>query len=157
MTDKADFPKKKSENRRATEFIGVRCTPEDYNEVVLRAGGGSLAGYLLAAGLDRPKPPAANQNTAQFSPEAMEKLGVAFFHMSRMGGNLNQLAKSANMDCWLEDADVSELQSYYEDFKLICHCMKLALGVRYVTEENSKYIITVAQDSPLSTMETAED
>lgn len=146
-------PKKKSESRQATRVVSVRCTPEQYDEIASRAGAASVSGYVLAAALGKPKPKTANQNrSTRLTPAALEKLAVAFHHMTRIGANLNQLAKSANMDGWLEDSDVAELKSFHADFRAIGHCLKLALGVRDVlhSPEGSQYVITVSPESPLA-------
>lgn len=147
---------KRSENRQAKRTITVRCTDEQHDAIVRRAGGGSKSGYLLASGLNRPKPP-SKVTHASLSPDAVDKLACLLAQIGRTGNNLNQIARAFNMDEWLEPHDIALLRESCEEVQQLAFMLKGVLGVKDISKAGRKYVIQVAGQSPLSWMEAAND
>jgi hypothetical protein len=85
----------KSQNRKRTKSIRSACTPEEYDAILEKAeaAGISAGGFLRACGLEMVTP-----RTKRRAPVDSKILERAIAEMRRIGNNLNQLAKAANMN-----------------------------------------------------------
>ena len=100
----------KSQKRERTKTIRVACTPNEHAAIVEKAEAAelSLAGYLRACGLKRVTP-----GTQRRVPIDREILEIAIGELRRVGNNLNQLARAANMN---QPTDSERLNQALHDY-----------------------------------------
>ena len=98
MSGKESPEKKKksgSQNRQRKRGVYVACTEEERAAIgeKAKAAGLSAGGYLRACGLSR-----VTARTKKCAPVDREVLEHAIAALRRVGNNINQLAKAANMN-----------------------------------------------------------
>lgn len=79
---------------RRTRFVGVRFTPEEYAKIEAMAETAQveLSAYVRSVLVDTAVPPRARGKSAD-----KEMLGKALVALNRIGNNLNQIARQANV------------------------------------------------------------
>lgn len=85
----------KSQKRGRTKSISAACTPEEYAEIKARAeaAGLSAGGFLRACALGQ-----VTAGTKRRAPADRAILEKAIAELRRVGNNINQIARAANMN-----------------------------------------------------------
>lgn len=99
-----------SQTRQRQEGIYVACTPEEKAAILEKAeaAGLSAGGYLRESGLNRATP-----GTKKRQPVDHEILEIAIGELRRVGNNINQLARAANMN---QPTDSERLNQAMNDY-----------------------------------------
>jgi hypothetical protein len=98
----------KSQNRQRTKTIRAAFTPEEYCTVIEKAeaAGKSAGGFLRDCGLGMATP-----GTKKRAPADSAILEHAIAEMRRIGNNINQLSRAANMEQPLDSARLRQALS----------------------------------------------
>lgn len=112
----------KSQERGRTKSIKTACTPEEYAEITAKAeaAGLSAGGFLRALGLGR-----VTAGTKRRASIDYVLLGKAIAELRRVGNNINQLAKAANMQ---EPADSERLNHALDEYMAALRILREASG-----------------------------
>jgi hypothetical protein len=113
----------RSEKRQRTRLLAVRLTESEWQALRTRAdvAGLSVAGYSRAAILKSPPLRASRR-----PPVVMTELSHVLAHVGKIGSNVNQLARLANLGGWPESADLREALA---DVRAMRTALLNALGV----------------------------
>jgi hypothetical protein len=126
MTERgAPVEKKKksgSENRARKIILPVRLTAEEHAEITAKAGAASLSagGFLRACALGQ-----VTQGTKRRAPADRAILEQAIAELRRVGNNINQIARAANMN---QPTDSARLQDAMDEYKTTLHQLREASG-----------------------------
>lgn len=111
-----------SENRARKKIVPVRFTPEEHAEIIAKATATSLSagGFLRACGLGRVTP-----GTKRRAPADRAIFEKAIAELRRVGNNINQLAKAANMK---EPTDSARLNHALDEYMITLRQLREASG-----------------------------
>jgi hypothetical protein len=111
-----------SENRARKKIVPVRVTAEEHAEIVAKAAATSLSagGFLRACGLGR-----VTAGTKRRASVDYVLLGKAIAELRRVGNNINQLAKAANMK---EPTDSAKLNHALDEYMTTLQQLREASG-----------------------------
>lgn len=117
MTGAETGAKKRSENRERQTRLTVRFSPVEREavEALANRSGLTLASYLRNRALEKPTTRARRRPTVE-----VEAVKALHGQVSKIGGNLNQLAKKANAGTVLTDEILATLTEIRQTAKLIC-------------------------------------
>ena len=112
----------KSQKRGRTKPISAACTPEEHAEITAKAkaAGLSAGGYLRACALGRVTP-----GTQRRAPADREMMEEAIAELRRVGNNINQIARAANMN---EPTDSVSLNHALKEYMNTLHQLREASG-----------------------------
>lgn len=112
----------KSQKRGRTKSISAACTPEEHAEITAKAkaAGLSAGGFLRACGLGRVTP-----GTKRRAPADRVIFEQAIAELRRVGNNLNQIARAANMN---EPTDGVRLKHALDEYMTTLHQLREASG-----------------------------
>jgi hypothetical protein len=123
MTEKKDKKSRSgSQTRKRNKSICVAFTPDELAEVMAKAEAAGLnaGNFLRKCGMDRATP--RTQRRAPHDRAALEK---AIMDLRRVGNNINQLAKLANMN---EPADSVQLNQALDEYAATLRLLREASG-----------------------------
>lgn len=111
-----------SENRARKVLVAARFTPEEHAALVEKAEamGLSIGGYLRACGLKKVTP-----GTQRRVPVDRVILERAITQLRRVGNNINQIARAANMN---EPTDSAQLNQALDEFTAVLNFLREARG-----------------------------
>lgn len=100
----------KSQKRGRTKSVGVACTPEEHAEITAKAAAAGLSagGFLRACGLGRVTP-----GTKCRAPADRAIIERAIAELRRVGNNINQLARAANMNEPMDSVSLNHALNEY--------------------------------------------
>lgn len=111
-----------SETRARKKIVPVRCTPEEYAEITAKAeaAGLSAGGFLRKCALNRVTP-----RTQRRAPVDLVMIAKAMAELRRIGNNINQIARSVNMN---EPADSERLNHVLDEYAVTLRLLREASG-----------------------------
>ena len=123
-----DKPKKdwRTIKRKRTKQLNIRLTPEEYQQIAEDADslGISVGAYVRKVLIDAPVPRQSKRPSVE-TQELANLLG----HIGKVGNNLNQIARAANMNIPYERR---ALQEELKALKEIRQDIKKALGKKWL-------------------------
>ena len=112
----------RSQKRARTKSIKAACTPKEFAEILAKAeaAGVSAGGFLRTCALNRVTP-----GTQRRAPVDLEMLGKAMAELRRVGNNINQIARSTNMN---EPTDSERLNQALSEYMATLRQFREASG-----------------------------